>query len=50
VLVGITLSAHAWTARTTVSFILVKDIYQMSAQIMVDGKSRGGFAKLAARW
>jgi 5'-nucleotidase/UDP-sugar diphosphatase len=48
VLVGITLSAHAQTARTTVSFILVNDIYQMSAQIMADGKSRGGFARLAA--
>jgi 5'-nucleotidase / UDP-sugar diphosphatase len=48
VLVGITLSAHAQTARTTVSFILVNDIYQMSAQIMADGRSRGGFAKLAA--
>lgn len=48
VLVGITLSAHAQTARTTVSFILVNDIYQMSAQIMADGNSRGGFAKLAA--
>jgi len=41
-------SAHAQTARTTVSFILVNDIYQMSAQTGADGKSRGGFAKLAA--
>jgi 5'-nucleotidase / UDP-sugar diphosphatase len=40
--------AQAQTARTTVSFILVNDIYQMSAQTMADGASRGGFAKLAA--
>jgi hypothetical protein len=47
-LIAATVSAHAQTARTTVSFILVNDIYQMSAQIMADGRSRGGFAKLAA--
>jgi len=47
-LLAATVAAHGQTARTTVSFILVNDIYQMSAQIMADGKSRGGFARLAA--
>src|SRR5215813_5061568 len=47
-LVAATVAAHAQTARTTVSFILVNDIYQMSAQMMADGKRRGGFARLAA--
>jgi 5'-nucleotidase/UDP-sugar diphosphatase len=47
-LIAATVAAQAQTARTTVSFILVNDIYQMSAQIMADGKSRGGFARLAA--
>jgi 5'-nucleotidase / UDP-sugar diphosphatase len=42
------LAAQGQTARTTVSFILVNDIYQMSAQAMADGLNRGGFAKLAA--
>jgi hypothetical protein len=32
-----------------VSFILVNDIYQMSAQILADGKSRAGFASWP-RW
>jgi 5'-nucleotidase/UDP-sugar diphosphatase len=41
-------ASHAQTARTTVTFILVNDIYQMSAQVAADGKSRGGFARLAA--
>jgi 5'-nucleotidase/UDP-sugar diphosphatase len=36
------------THTTTISFVLVNDIYQMSAQAMPDGKSRGGFARLAA--
>jgi 5'-nucleotidase/UDP-sugar diphosphatase len=41
--------AWAQAPRTiNVSFVLVNDIYQMSAQTMPDGKSRGGFAKLAA--
>src|SRR3954454_15261230 len=44
---GVTL-AHAQTASTTVSFILVNDIYQMSAQPGSDGKLRGGFGRLAA--
>ena len=53
VLVGLalfvaSLGANAQTARTTVTFILVNDIYQMSAQTMADGRSRGGFARLAA--
>src|SRR5215510_9359432 len=41
-------SAQAQTARTAVSFILVNDFYQMSAQTAADGSTRGGFAKLAA--
>jgi 2',3'-cyclic-nucleotide 2'-phosphodiesterase (5'-nucleotidase family) len=48
ILAATTLSAHAQTIRTTVSFILVNDIYTMSAQTGPDGKSRGGFARLAA--
>src|SRR2546422_3277008 len=53
VLVGLALvvasvGANAQTARTTVTFILVNDVYQMSAQAMADGRSRGGFARLAA--
>jgi 2',3'-cyclic-nucleotide 2'-phosphodiesterase (5'-nucleotidase family) len=28
--------------------LLVNDIYQMSAQVMADGRTRGGFARLAA--
>ncbi len=47
-LVAASLGANAQTARTTVTFILVNDIYQMSAQAMADGRSRGGFARLAA--
>src|SRR5689334_5489900 len=46
-LAGITL-AHAQTASTSVRFVLVNDIYQMSAQAFADGKSRGGLARLAA--
>jgi 5'-nucleotidase/UDP-sugar diphosphatase len=33
---------------TKVTFLLVNDIYQMSAQVMPDGRTRGGFARLAA--
>ncbi len=41
--------AHAAPAQSTkVTFILVNDIYQMSEQILPDGKARGGFARLAA--
>jgi 5'-nucleotidase / UDP-sugar diphosphatase len=48
-LVGLALPSHAQTTRTTtVTFVLTNDIYQMSAQTMPDGKSRGGFARLAA--
>src|ERR1700674_5054324 len=39
------------TARaetTKVTFLLVHDIYQMSAQAMPAGRTRGGFARLAA--
>jgi 5'-nucleotidase / UDP-sugar diphosphatase len=38
--------AGAETAKIT--FLLVNDIYQMSEQVMEDGKARGGFARLAA--
>lgn len=41
-------AARAQTASTKVSFILVNDIYQMSAQPAADGRTRGGFARLAA--
>ncbi len=47
-LAAMAIASHAQTARTTVTFILVNDIYQMSADLAADGKSRGGFAKLAA--
>ena len=33
---------------TKVTFLLVNDIYQMSEQVLADGKPRGGFARLAA--
>jgi 2',3'-cyclic-nucleotide 2'-phosphodiesterase (5'-nucleotidase family) len=43
------LSAGPACAETTkVTFLLVNDIYQMSAQVMPDGRTRGGFARLAA--
>ena len=42
------LPAAAQTQTTKVTFILVNDIYQMSETAMPDGKSRGGFARLAA--
>jgi 5'-nucleotidase / UDP-sugar diphosphatase len=38
--------AGAQSAKVT--FLLVNDIYQMSAQKMADGRPRGGFARLAA--
>jgi 2',3'-cyclic-nucleotide 2'-phosphodiesterase (5'-nucleotidase family) len=41
-------SVPAGAASTTVTFLLVNDIYQMSAQRQADGKVRGGFARLAA--
>jgi 2',3'-cyclic-nucleotide 2'-phosphodiesterase (5'-nucleotidase family) len=43
------LAAGPACAETTkVTFLLVNDIYQMSAQVMPDGRTRGGFARLAA--
>jgi len=49
VLLAIAAFAHAAGAQTTkVTFVLVNDIYQMSEQILPDGKARGGFARLAA--
>jgi 2',3'-cyclic-nucleotide 2'-phosphodiesterase (5'-nucleotidase family) len=43
------LSVRPACAETTkVTFLLVNDIYQMSAQVMADGRTRGGFARLAA--
>ena len=41
------LIAPACAESTKVTFLLVNDIYQMSAQTMPDGKTRGGFARLA---
>jgi 5'-nucleotidase/UDP-sugar diphosphatase len=38
----------ACAEATKVTFLLVNDIYQMSAQVMPDGRTRGGFARLAA--
>ncbi len=43
-----TSAAAEHQARTNVTFLLVNDIYQMSAEAMPDGKTRGGFARLAA--
>src|SRR6476620_6229207 len=40
--------APAEAQGTTVTFILVNDIYLMDATQMSDGKRRGGFARLAA--
>jgi 2',3'-cyclic-nucleotide 2'-phosphodiesterase (5'-nucleotidase family) len=42
------LIAPAKAATATITFLLVNDIYEMSAQKMADGKERGGFARLAA--
>ena len=38
----------AWAETAKVTFILMNDIYQMGETAMPDGKSRGGFARLAA--
>ena len=38
----------ALAASAHISFILTNDIYQMNAVAMPDGKTRGGFARLAA--
>src|SRR4051795_10853514 len=40
--------APACAEATKVTFLLVNDLYQMSAQVMPDGRTRGGFARLAA--
>jgi 2',3'-cyclic-nucleotide 2'-phosphodiesterase (5'-nucleotidase family) len=45
---ALVLPAAAQTQTTKVTFILVNDIYQMNETAMPDGKSRGGFARLAA--
>lgn len=42
------LPAAAQTHTVKVTFILVNDIYQMTDEVMPDGKRRGGFARLAA--
>jgi 5'-nucleotidase/UDP-sugar diphosphatase len=42
------LLASAQAQTTKVTFLLVNDIYQMSEQVLPDGKTRGGFARLAA--
>jgi 5'-nucleotidase/UDP-sugar diphosphatase len=48
-LLGVVAFAQAALAQSTkVSFILVNDIYQMSEQVLPDGRARGGFARLAA--
>src|SRR5262245_41021060 len=41
-------AAGQTTHRTAVTFLLTNDIYLMNEQVMVDGKARGGFARLAA--
>jgi len=38
----------AQTHSTNITFVLVNDIYLMDEQLMPDGKTRGGFARLAA--
>jgi 5'-nucleotidase/UDP-sugar diphosphatase len=51
VLIALAASLHAaaaWAETTQVTFVLVNDIYLMSDQKGPDGKSRGGFARLAA--
>ena len=48
-LLGLVAFAQAALAQSTkVSFILVNDIYEMSEQVLPDGRARGGFARLAA--
>ena len=47
-LAAILLADGAFAENTRVTFLLVNDIYQMGDQAMADGKSRGGFARLAA--
>ncbi|MBX9847475.1 MAG: bifunctional metallophosphatase/5'-nucleotidase [Xanthobacteraceae bacterium] len=38
----------AWAESAKLTFVLTNDIYQMSETAMPDGKTRGGFARLAA--
>ena len=45
---AILLSAAAQAETVKVTFVLTNDIYQMTEQLMPDGKVRGGFARLAA--
>src|SRR5437870_4377883 len=45
---GVLLAAPATAETAKITFILVNDIYQMSDELMADGKRRGGFARLAA--
>ena len=40
--------AQPTASTTTVTFILTNDLYQMDEQAGADGKTRGGFARLAA--
>lgn len=46
VVLALPATAYAQTAKVT--FVLISDIYQMSEQQLADGKTRGGFARLAA--
>jgi len=39
---------RAWADSTKLTLVLTNDIYQMGETAMVDGKRRGGFARLAA--
>jgi 5'-nucleotidase / UDP-sugar diphosphatase len=45
---GMRLAGAAPIATAQVTFVLVNDIYLMADQAMADGRSRGGFARLAA--
>lgn len=46
-LVAVLLPAEARADKTTITFVLVNDIYQMADTAMPDGRRRGGFARLA---
>ena len=45
---AVVLGGTAAARSTRITFILINDIYQMSDQMMPDGRRRGGFARLAA--
>jgi 5'-nucleotidase/UDP-sugar diphosphatase len=47
-LASLVAAGHAFAESTRVTFILVNDIYLMSDELMFDGQTRGGFARLAA--